>query len=152
MDGAALNVLLQCGLLELFARLLSVMLYKVVDDVLFEAELDGDVLAEYKLALKNVLISKDQVDARHQVFELLLRRQGPERLNRLGIPDQVVNDFFRKMAVARYLKNHLAFNFGKMLVSLCQLNENVQLLLGNDIHREVYLRSKLDINCQFLRF
>lgn len=57
------NVFPQGRLLKLVPGLLSVVLHKVVDDALFEAEFDGDVLAEKDLAFEDILVGKDQVYA-----------------------------------------------------------------------------------------
>lgn len=131
-----LNIFPQGGLFKIIPGFFAVMLHKVIDNVLFETEFDGDVLAEDDLAFENILVGKDEVDAGHQILKLLLDRQRPQSINGLGVADKVIYGFFWKMAVACNFEDHLALGFGEMLVGFSQLDEDVQLFFGNNIHRE----------------
>ena len=50
-------------LFELLGRLATVVLYKIVDNALFEAQFDGNVFTEDHFAFKNVLIGKHEFNA-----------------------------------------------------------------------------------------
>src|SRR5690606_12677448 len=147
-----LYVVAQGHLLELLTRFFSVMLDKVVDNVLLESELDGNIPAKQHLAVEDVLIGKDQVDARHEVVELLFHRQSPQRFNGFRIPDKFIHHFFGELTVSGDLEDHLPFALGKVLVGLGQLNENVQLFLGDYIHRRLTWVSKVLIRLGFFEF
>lgn len=110
------------------------MLHDVVDDVFPEPQFDRNVLAKDDLAFKHVLVNEDHFDARHQVLKFLIDGQGPKGINWLGIADKIVYRLFGEVPVAGNLENQLSFDLGKMLVRFGQLDENIQLLLGNDIN------------------
>src|SRR5690606_24072673 len=115
---------------------------KVVDNVFLETEFDGDVLAEDKLAIEDILVGEDQIYTRHEVVEFLFDGQSAQGFDGLGVPYQLVYNFFREMTLFCYLKDHLPLNLRKMLISLGELNENVQLFFCNNIHRQVDLGFK----------
>jgi hypothetical protein len=122
------------GLFELLGCLATVVLNKIVDDSLFEAQFDGNVLTEDHFTFKDVLIRKDQFNARHQVFELLIHGERAQRINWLWVTDQVIDLFFGEFPFTGDLKDHFAFDLGKMFVGFRQLYKYIKLLFGDDIH------------------
>ena len=67
-----LDVLIQRHIPELFAGLFTEILDKEIDYALFEAQFDGDILAENDLALEHVVVGKHEFYAGHQVLEFLV--------------------------------------------------------------------------------
>jgi hypothetical protein len=129
-----LDVICHGRLFEFGGCLATVVLNKIVDYPLFEAQFDGNVLTKDQFALKDILISKHEFNARHQVFELLIHRQCAQRINWLRVPDQFMNLFFREFSVAGDLKDHFTFDFGEVFVCFRELYKYVKLLFGDDIH------------------
>jgi hypothetical protein len=58
-----LNVFTHGSFLEFLGCLATVVLYKIVDDTLLEAQFDSYVLAKDTLTFKNILVCEDQFNA-----------------------------------------------------------------------------------------
>ena len=77
----------QSHLSELLRGLFPKIFDEVIDDPFLETKLNSDVFAENDLTFEHVLVNKNQFDARHQVFKLLVGRQRPKGINGFWVAD-----------------------------------------------------------------
>jgi len=107
---------------DVFAAGLILIFHQIIHNILLKAQLYGDALAEEEFALKHFLIDKHQMNAGEEVFQLLILGKCTEAINGFGIPDQVIDYFFGKVAVFGDPEDHVALHFGEMLVGFGQLD------------------------------
>ncbi len=122
------------GLLELRGRFCAVMFHEIVDHRLLETQLNSDVLAENDLAFENVCVNKYHFNGGVQIVELLVQGKGAQGVDRLRIAHEFINFFVREVPFAGDPEDHIALDFGEMLVGLGEVDEDVELFFGDDIH------------------